>query len=37
MKAIVKEASDIIKKAPPIKLGKANRPRALTTAQEKID
>jgi len=37
MKAIVKEASDIIKKAPPIKLGKANRPRALTTAQEKIN
>lgn len=37
MKAFAKIGDDIIRKYPTIKIGKANRPRALTTAQERID
>ncbi len=37
VKIFAKEGEEIIKKYPPIKVGKANRPRALTTAQEKVE
>lgn len=37
IKVFAKEGEEIIKKYPPVKSGKANRPRALTTAQEKAE